>query len=184
MKPSKVDITQMRKLLHTPKDGLIIPESLDFYKELLDENQYLRKFINGFDQRLAKEIALVIKKKFSVALVGHMARSNTIRQAHGAVSSPTRAFAKQPTLRAQRTLRAQPTLRKQAPPDSDSEFGSDSVSDFEEGSPTNPQRRSPNKHHKIVDHKDDEFTKKNLRQLHEGKAEKKERRDRAINYNK
>jgi hypothetical protein len=49
VKPSKVDITQMRKLLHTPKDGLIIPESLDFYKELLDENQYLRKFINGFD---------------------------------------------------------------------------------------------------------------------------------------
>jgi len=80
----------------------------------------------------------VMKKKFSVALVGHMARSNTIRQAHGAVSSPTRAFAKQPTLRAQPILRAQPTLRKQAPPDSDSEFGSDSVSDFEEGSPTNP----------------------------------------------
>jgi hypothetical protein len=34
----------------------------------------------------------------------------------------------------------------------------------------------------IFDPKDDEFTKKNLRQLHEGKAEKKERRDRAINY--
>jgi hypothetical protein len=38
VKPSNVKIAQMRKLVHTPKEGLIIPESVDFYKKLLKEN--------------------------------------------------------------------------------------------------------------------------------------------------
>jgi hypothetical protein len=52
----------MRKLLHTPKEALIIPESADFYKELIEENQYLRDFIQTVDERLTKDIGDTLKK--------------------------------------------------------------------------------------------------------------------------
>ena len=38
IKPTDVDFSKMRRLIHTPKHGLIVPESVDFYKEQLEEN--------------------------------------------------------------------------------------------------------------------------------------------------
>ena len=33
VKPVTVDLTEMRKMLHTPKDGIVVPESEEYYIE-------------------------------------------------------------------------------------------------------------------------------------------------------
>lgn len=38
VKPSEINLADKRKLLHTPKSGLIIPEGADFYKEQIEDN--------------------------------------------------------------------------------------------------------------------------------------------------
>jgi len=82
IKPVDIDLSKLRKLVHTPKHGLIVPESVDFYKEQIEENQYLRSFIDGFDERLTTDMNLALKKLHSVELKDYLGRSNTIRQAN------------------------------------------------------------------------------------------------------
>lgn len=171
----------MRKLLHTPKDGLIIPETADFYKELLEENQYLRKFINGFDERLAKDINLVMKRRFSIALIGTMKRTNTIRQAHSNTisASPTRKESGLVQLQKQATIR-----KSVNPSEEESSFGSDSDSNESTKVSPGPDHKGRTKHKKILDPKDDKFSKKDLQKMQIEKSASKQRLDRAISYNK
>lgn len=52
----------MRKMLHTPKNGIILPETNDFYVEQINNNDYLRDFIDRFDKRLNEDINKHVKK--------------------------------------------------------------------------------------------------------------------------
>ena len=82
VKPSNVNLDEMRKLLHTPKEALLIPESADFYREQIQENQYLREFIQEVDERLAKDISETLKKVHVQALQAHLSKGNSIRKGY------------------------------------------------------------------------------------------------------
>jgi hypothetical protein len=72
----------MRKLVHTPTDGIEPPESVEFYQDQIDNNQYLKDFVQKYDRRLNKDISLTLKKMHSSSLQNHLEKSSPIRQAN------------------------------------------------------------------------------------------------------
>ena len=56
VKPNDIDIHSMRKLVHTPKDGILLPQDMKYYVECIKQNEFLRKFINEYDSNLTPQI--------------------------------------------------------------------------------------------------------------------------------
>ena len=52
VQPNSVDLDTMRKLVHTPKDGVLLPQDTKYYIANLRQNEFLRKFINDYDAGL------------------------------------------------------------------------------------------------------------------------------------
>jgi len=81
VKSVEVDLTQMRKIVHTPPHGVELPESIDFYKDQIANNQYLKDFIDKYDTRLNNDIESHLKKIHSGSLKSHLAVVSPMRQA-------------------------------------------------------------------------------------------------------
>lgn len=82
MKVVDVDLTQMRKLVHTPVDGIEPPESIEYFQEQIDTNQYLKDFVDKYDHRLNRDISLHLKKMHTSSLQSHLVTASPIRQAN------------------------------------------------------------------------------------------------------
>ena len=50
--PATVNLTAMRKFLHTPKDGIQLPQDTKYYTECIKQNEFLKEFINNYDAGL------------------------------------------------------------------------------------------------------------------------------------
>ena len=81
VKAVEVDFTQMRKIVHTPPYGIEPPESIDFFKEQIANNQYLKDFMEKYDTRLNKDIEVHLKKMHSGSLKSHLVVASPMRQA-------------------------------------------------------------------------------------------------------
>jgi hypothetical protein len=71
----------MRKIVHTPPYGIEPPESIDFFKEQIANNQYLKDFMEKYDTRLNTDIEAHLKKMHSGSLKSHLVVSSPMRQA-------------------------------------------------------------------------------------------------------
>ena len=49
VQPNTIDLDAMRKMIHTPKDGVLLPQDTKYYIANLRQNEFLRKFINDYD---------------------------------------------------------------------------------------------------------------------------------------
>lgn len=138
MRLSEIDLRDKRKLLHTPKSGIMIPEGADFYKEQIEENKYLRNFIDIFNARLAHDIDLFLTKKHSVNLQTHMTQQSPIRQAKFEIGTNQKTYSPKPSMismppdTVKVTVEPQP-IKKAEKGEHDSEFYSDQSSEEVEG---------------------------------------------------
>ena len=81
VKPVNVDFSGMRKMVHTPKDGIVVPESDEYYIEQINNNKYLRDFLKKFERRLNKDIDSHMKEMNKNPLKEFLVLNSTIRQA-------------------------------------------------------------------------------------------------------
>ena len=68
VKAVDIDFSSMRKIVHTPPHGIEPPETIDFFKKQIGNNQYLKSFVEKYNERLNKDIQLHLKKMHSNSL--------------------------------------------------------------------------------------------------------------------
>ena len=81
VQPNSIDLDAMRKMIHTPKDGVLLPQDTKYYIANLRQNEFLRKFINDYDSNLQPQIDKQIKPNLQKPLKGFLLSHSPIRQA-------------------------------------------------------------------------------------------------------
>ena len=79
--PVDIDFSVQRKMVHTPKDGMIKHEGDDYYMEHIVQNEYLRSFLDDYEQRLNSNLDDHVKKIHRSELKHYMKTHSPIRQA-------------------------------------------------------------------------------------------------------
>ena len=79
VQPNSIDLDSMRKLVHTPKDGVLLPQDSKYYIANLRQNEFLRNFINDYDAGLQPQIEKNIKPNLQKPLKGFLLNHSPIR---------------------------------------------------------------------------------------------------------
>ena len=79
VQPNAIDLDAMRKMIHTPKDGVLLPQDTKYYIANLRQNEFLRKFINDYDSNLQPQIDKQIKPNLQKPLKGFLLSHSPIR---------------------------------------------------------------------------------------------------------
>ena len=79
--PSDVDLTQMRRFLHTPKDGIQLPQDTKYYQEQFACNEFLRTFFDDYDNTLQPKIEKEVKPNHVSGVKKYLVTHSPIRQA-------------------------------------------------------------------------------------------------------